>query len=156
MSIRDSLVGVLGAVSWKLPRKAHPVRVAASYMTPVHHIVYENKRQPDGYGADRYAYELLQLAPHSPIDGAVRVRRQISFPFGPPQMWAGQAVKVNPMASQAGGIFSGGMLTADGALPALGTGSALPVGSVAMNNANANANSAASVYGNNDPSGYGR
>jgi hypothetical protein len=156
MGVRENVAGMLGMLSFKLRRGDKPVRKAATYATPVHHIVYENKRQPDGFGASRYAYELLQLAPVSPINGAVRVRRQISFPFGPPQVWAAQAVKVNPIPSQAGGIFSGGMLNADGTLPALGTDNPVSAELLALNDANVNANNVSALYGRNDPSGYGR
>jgi len=128
---------------------------------PVHHLVYEKKRQPDGYGANRYAYELLQLVPFSPISRAVRVRRQISIPFGPPQVWAGQALKLNGIPSMAGGMFTGGMMNADGTMADFGTDSTINLFAVATNNPNANANDVSAVFSsgrrgeNNDPMGGG-
>lgn len=122
---------------------------------PMLHYVYENKRQPDGWGANRYAFETLQPVPYSPIDRAVRVRRQILYPFEGPQLWAGLAVKISPIPSMAGGIFTGGMVQSDGTLPQLGTDSAIDMLAVSHNDPSSpvGANDPSPVYGPNDPMG---
>lgn len=120
---------------------------------PFTEYVFENKRQPDGFGASRYAFETLGLSPSSPIDRAVRVRRQILLPFQGPQVWAGQTVTVAPIPSQHGGIFTGGMLTSSGEVPPLGTYSDVDMGAVARNDASAGANDVSASFGLNNPQG---
>lgn len=52
-----------------------PVRFR--FATGTYHAVWENKAQPDGAGAYRYAWESLDLAQFSPIGPGTAVRRQI-------------------------------------------------------------------------------
>lgn len=118
---------------------------------PMLEYAFENKRQPDGFGASRYAFETLQLAQSSPIDRAVRVRRPIIMPFQGPQIFAGQAVRTAPIPSQSGGIFTGGMITQDGDLPAYGTIGTVDMEAVARNDPSAGANDASAQWLFNNP-----
>lgn len=149
----DQLQGLWFAISAKSKRKLHDIRGAVRM--PVLHLVYENKRQPDGFGANRYAYELLQLPPFSPINRAVRVRRQISYPFEGPQVWSGLSVRIAPIPSQSGAWFTGGMVQSDGSLPPTGVGSAQDIIAVSQNDVSnpVGANDPSPVFGPNDPMG---
>jgi hypothetical protein len=144
--------GLLALLGIKVKGKARNVR-AETIVGPITHYVFENKRQPDGWGANRYAFETLALPPFSPINRAVRTRRQILYPFQGQQIWASQAVKVAPIPAMSGGIFTGGMLQADGSLPDLGFVSTVDMRAVRRNDPTASANDASEVWGPNDPIG---
>jgi hypothetical protein len=147
MAMLEALKSILGI-------KPKPRNVRPGFMPgAVLDLVYSRQRQPDGSGAAAYAFETLGLFSSSPISGAVRVRKQISQPFNGPQIWAGQAVKIAPTPSQAGAIFTGGMLKADGSMPDLGTYTDIDMQAVASNDADAQANSAAMQWGFNNPNG---
>jgi len=94
---------------------------------PLVHYVHERKRLPDE-GAQSYAFETLQLAVHSPIDGAVRTRYRnggssigVAFPQLEGQLWVTPTVETNGIPSMAGGLYNPRQFTPDGNLADLGT-----------------------------------
>jgi hypothetical protein len=106
---------------------------------PLVHYVFERKRMPDE-GASSYAFETLQLAVHSPIDGAVRVRYRnggssigVAFPLAE-QQYVGAAVNTNGIPSMAGGMYHARQFTPEGAMADLGSPSGFSVFGLQTNN----------------------
>lgn len=112
--------------NWFGPKKSEEVR-GAPLGEPMVHYVHERKRLPDE-GAQSYAFETLQLAVHSPIDGAVRVRYNnggssigVAFPQREGQVWLTPTSVVDGIPSMAGGIYGSRQFTPDGAMGDLGS-----------------------------------
>lgn len=127
-------------LSWFRKKQALAEVRNAPVEEPMVHYVHERKRLPDE-GAQSYAFETLQLAVHSPIDAAVRVRYRnggssigVAFPQLEGQQWINAAVPVNGIPSMSGGIYGTRQFTPDGAQADLGSAATINMFALQTNN----------------------
>jgi hypothetical protein len=144
-------------LSWFKKKSPMVETRGAALEEPLVHYVWERKRLPDE-GAMSYAFETLQLVVHSPIDGAVRVRKNLGVPF--PQMegqiWITQQGVTNGIPSMAGGIYGARQYNPDGSLADLGPSADMNMFAIANNIPHGSSTDIGNAGPINNPFPFGR